>query len=354
MYLSSKSVLFNGTTQYATGGNVLDFERNQAFSVAGWFKSTTTASANLVAKEGDGSPSTPEGWGIELKGDSSGQLRFVMVYTWATNCIGIDTVSGGFNDGLWHHFAVVFDGVTYPSSASAVVCYVDGALETMASPLYDNLVNNVSNPYDFTLARRENTSSRQYFDGNLDELTIYSGVLSAADVLWLFNAGNTNDPKHANAPSGLTSWWKMGEDQIASTIPDQQASNDLTLMNTAATVEDAPSGDRYDSTYLATPHWPLYTTTPEYAPEYDSTYLVPPHWEVYTFKEELGDVSFGPTPHFKMRAVDSNQTSPPRYITWIVPGQPDFDGDYYNTLGVPTPVGSMVPGSAVVVSEWEE
>lgn len=59
------------------------------------------------------------------------------------------------------------------------------------------------------------------------------------------------------------------------------------------------------------------------------------------------------TKYFKMRAIDSDQTDPPRYITWIVTDEPAFDGAGY-LGGEPTPVGSMVEGSAVVMATWEE
>lgn len=350
-FQSTKSILFNGSTQYATGGNILDFERNQAFSIVGWFKSTTSASANLVAKEGDGSPSTPEGWGIELKGNDSGQLRFVMVYTWVTDCISIDTVAGGFNDGEWHHFALVFDGVTYPSSSSAVSFYVDGSLETLASPLYDNLVSNVSNSYDFTVARRVNTSSPQWYAGALDEVAVYNKVLSAAEVEWIYNAGWSNDLQHANAPSNLVSWWQMGENVVGSTVPDQQGANNISLANSPTVQDDAPVGDAYESQYVPESALDLYLF--DAVAPYDSQFVSSGEVGLSNF-----DINFeaGPAVFYKMRAVDSDPPSPPnppRYITWVVQGDPDFAGVHYPD-GEPTPNDIMVSGSAVVVATWQE
>jgi hypothetical protein len=56
----------------------------------------------------------------------------------------------------------------------------------------------------------------------------------------------------------------------------------------------------------------------------------------------------GPTLFFKMRAKDSLAG----YVTWISSPAPDFAGAGYSG-GTPTPVGSMVPGSAVVAAEWQ-
>jgi hypothetical protein len=60
----------------------------------------------------------------------------------------------------------------------------------------------------------------------------------------------------------------------------------------------------------------------------------------------------GVSKKYKMRAIDSDQTDPPRYITWLA-DEPDFLGTGYSS-GTPTPTGSMLGDSAVVVSEWEE
>ena len=71
----------------------------------------------------------------------------------------------------------------------------------------------------------------------------------------------------------------------------------------------------------------------------------------------LGDIHVPPGPtatsYYKMRAQDSGSEFGPRYITWIVQDEPDFAGVGYSG-GEPTPVGAMVPGSAIVATEWEE
>lgn len=58
------------------------------------------------------------------------------------------------------------------------------------------------------------------------------------------------------------------------------------------------------------------------------------------------------TKYFKMRARDDGVPAP-GYVTWVVTDEPAFDGAGFSG-GTPTPVGSMIPGSAVVVAEWEE
>lgn len=57
------------------------------------------------------------------------------------------------------------------------------------------------------------------------------------------------------------------------------------------------------------------------------------------------DPSAAALPRYKMRAQDSG-VSPPGYVSWVS-STPDFSGTGY-AGGTPTPVGPMVPSSAVV------
>ena len=60
----------------------------------------------------------------------------------------------------------------------------------------------------------------------------------------------------------------------------------------------------------------------------------------------------GVTISYKMRAQDRN-VALPGFVTWISTGSPDFAGVGYPG-GTPTPVGPMIPGSAIIEDEWEE
>ena len=52
---------------------------------------------------------------------------------------------------------------------------------------------------------------------------------------------------------------------------------------------------------------------------------------------------------YKMRAQDDGVPAP-GFVTWVSVG-PDFPGTGFSG-GTPTPVGSMIPGSAVAISNW--
>ena len=84
-------------------------------------------------------------------------------------CFGLVT---GHLDGQWHHIATVIDGVT-------VKVYFDGAekctLANTASMIYDNGA-------DFWVGRHGENKDLFDFDGNIDEVRVYSRALSAGEI----------------------------------------------------------------------------------------------------------------------------------------------------------------------------
>jgi hypothetical protein len=84
-------------------------------------------------------------------------------------CFGVLT---GHLDGMWHHIATVIDGVT-------VKVYFDGdekcTVNNAADMVYDN------GP-DFWVGRHGQNKPEFDFDGNIDEVRVYSRALSRAEI----------------------------------------------------------------------------------------------------------------------------------------------------------------------------
>lgn len=334
-FQSTKSILFNGTTQYATGGNVLDFEYTQDFSVSVWFK--TTAGQIMVCKQEPGS-NLYRGYLVGIN-NPTGEVNFYLRSNNATSNRIVVHTTASFNDGEWHHAVVTWNGSVTPVAAD-VTMYVDGSVQTPVV-VDDSLSGTTLNAGAFCLAVRDNGGGigPGYFTGALDEAAIYNKVLTADEVEWIYNAGWGNDLQFPDdSPSNLVSWWRMGETGAPPIVPDEQSSNDLTLANAPTIQTDGPEGVGYDTTYN------------------DSTVI-----DLFQFGgaavqslvfHEGGGGGGGPVIDYKMRARDDGVPAP-GYVTWISTGSPDFAGTGFSG-GTPTPVGSMIPGSAVIEDQWEE
>jgi len=344
-YFSTKSLLFNGTTQYCDAGDVLGFDRLDPCSFSFWFKTTSSASQAVIGKRSNST--SYRGWVIFV-GSALDDVAFHWCENNASGNITFGRAGSGLNDGEWHH------GVVTKASGSSWIpdfhIYIDGvdsAITTVYNALNSGSILS-SNPTWVGAAASD--GGIYLCDGSLDEVAVYDKELSAAEALWLYNAGIAGDLKHVAAPSNLVSWWNMGENLAVNIIPDQQSSNNLSVVGSPVVQDDAPGLTQYQSTYLTPPHWPLYTSEPAYEPEYQSTYLEYEDAD-YTFVQTFGGGG-GPTLKYKMRAQDDGVPAP-GYVTWVASGNPDFVGAGFPG-GTPTPVGNMVPDTAVVADEWED
>lgn len=219
-----RALTFNGSDEWVTMGNVLDFDYTDTFSVSFWVWHAAATNGVAVAKMGLG---TPYGWAVYLTG--SGSVYFAMAHTTATNHLGVYT-DNVIPLGAWHHVVVT---KAAGLAASNVEFYFDGVLQTGKTVQYDTLSSSVSNAFDLTLGRRMLTGSELYLNGRLDDVAVYSAVLDQTAVTALYNGGTPDD---RSGDANLVGYWRMGDGATSPTIPDDSTnSNDGTMTNMDAT-----------------------------------------------------------------------------------------------------------------------
>jgi len=198
---SRKSLLFDGS-EYVTMGNVFAFDRTDSFSISFWIK-YTSLDQWVVTKEESG------GHGYAVGINSVGHIRFQMVNVWTTDWMQVRT-AGNFNDGAWHHVAITHDSaIGGGGKAASCHIYVDNVDQSLTVNA-DLLTSSIVGTGPFALAAQVPASL--YFAGNLDEVAIYSDVLSAGEVTWIYNSGVPRDLLDGAAPTNLEGWWRMGDE----------------------------------------------------------------------------------------------------------------------------------------------
>jgi len=139
------------------------------------------------------------------------------------------SASGGIpiNDGNWHHLVWTYDSTA--GTSAAINMYVDGANQYSEAANTSFWAREIKYQY-FSFPKLAGVS---YFEGNMDEVSIWDSVLSGADVITLYNSGVPTDLSSALAstPDG---WWRNGDGATYPTIPDEIASNDGTMTNMIA------------------------------------------------------------------------------------------------------------------------
>lgn len=238
---SNKSILFGGTNEYITMGDVLNFSRTDPFSISFWIKAPDGSPTGYVVTK-VGNPG-PIGWDIYV-GDSG--VGFDLNNANPGPHITVSAARTMF-DNQWHHVVCTWNGDASPGAAGAKI-YIDGILGPMTISSDTLGSNSITTTAPFVFGHALSTL---FLVGYLDEASVYNKVLNAAEVYWVYNGGNPRDLYEFGAPSNLVAWWRMGDGDNVNTngildlgpvaIPNNV--RDLSGNNYTGTMTNMESGD---------------------------------------------------------------------------------------------------------------
>ncbi|MBW2673324.1 MAG: LamG domain-containing protein [Deltaproteobacteria bacterium] len=230
---SQLSSTFNGTDEYVTMGDVLDFDRTDPLSISLWFK-VSSGGAFLVSKMEDGG--TNRGYGLYLVAD--GRLQLIFYGNTAVSDWMYAATTATWIDGDWHHVVFMHDG---SSTLAGLTCYVDGASQAFGTTA-DNLLLTTVSSAPFMIGTR--TALDAYLAGKIDDVAIYDSELSLAEVTAIYNSGEPVDNRLLSSEPDMVGYWRMGDGATSPTIQDDSTnSNDGTMVNMDASnfTADVPS-----------------------------------------------------------------------------------------------------------------
>ena len=187
-----KAIVFDGSGE---GGAVqIANEIPSDFTIAFWVKTTDAAAGEPKFFHGKGLvngevPGPVDKFGLSLT--DGGKVYFGM----ASDGIPAEHINSQItiNDGNWHHVAAVHDADVDGTNGS-VELYIDGILK-------DQAIGNVyygtkDDSADLLIGAIEDQATGLYgvLDGMIDELYLYSHVLTGAEILTLANINDTTPP----------------------------------------------------------------------------------------------------------------------------------------------------------------
>jgi hypothetical protein len=169
---ANTAVQLDGTNDHVTASRTATSD----FSVELWFRSSQGIGTGTSWESGAGLFSadltgTATDFGLSLRSDGR-----VVGGIGATSVV---SGTGGHNNGAWHHVVLT------RQAGAAIVVYVDGVATTGAVS-----TGTVSGTAAVSLGRIQ-SSATNYLQGALDEVAIYSTVLSAATVSNHYTTGTT-------------------------------------------------------------------------------------------------------------------------------------------------------------------
>lgn len=217
-HFSQTAVDFDGANDYVDCGNdsSLNFDGSSAFSGSAWVYWSSGGSQIFGNQENSGGYA---GWSLQIWGS---KFRLVLESSLTSYIVKADTAN--FTTNTWKHVAFTYDG---SKTVAGVKIYIDGSevTSTTTSDLLGS--NSITSTANMAIGAR--AAGAAYFDGTIDDVSVYSTELSSSDITDIYNSGY---PKDESERSGLVGYWKMGDGDTYPTLTDNSTnSNDGTMTN---------------------------------------------------------------------------------------------------------------------------
>lgn len=148
------------------------------FTIAGWIYPDTVAQDGIVGKHTESSGE----YGYSIGWLNAGTGHFAVAISSSCTSRTLSAVSAGsaFTTGSWQHFAIVYD-----ASAGSVTAYKNAVAGSPTTGFPTSICDNTQ-PFVLGL----DYTQTQYLDGGLDEVGVWSRVLSGTEITGLYNSGD--------------------------------------------------------------------------------------------------------------------------------------------------------------------
>ena len=171
---AGQSAVFNGSNSTITSASQVI--PNGASSISFWYNPSGTTGTEYII--GQGVATASKGITVYYYNSTFGAL-----VTKGTSALaGTATTTTTYSNTAWHHVVATWDGTTNTNSLKV---YVNGTLEAQGT------INTSSASIGaYTYFAMGGLQGGTYAEGKIDQLKIYSSVLSSSDVINLYNETN--------------------------------------------------------------------------------------------------------------------------------------------------------------------
>jgi len=223
-FSNTKSILLDGFDDYVDCGSA-PFSSLSALSISAWVKPSAYGSASAESFVSTDAAS-PRAFYFGVY--TSGRFRFSMS-TNGGNLNSLDTDGLTVDLNIWQHVLVTWDKVNTKFYKNGVL------IKTKATSFANNQDFTTTN--DLLIGARR--SDAGFFDGNIDEVSIYNVALTQADVDTIYGSGVPSD---VSTISGITNWYRCGDGDTAPTLTDNgSGGNDGTMQSFNTFSTDVPT-----------------------------------------------------------------------------------------------------------------
>jgi hypothetical protein len=234
--------VFDGADDYVLVSDDPSLNPTSAISISFWMKTPTTSSiGRFVVNKMVHNTGTAADDSYGMRIHSTTGAPAMQIAGGGNNWAWIES-SQAVTDGEWHHVAFVFNK---PTS----YFYIDGVYDDNGTyPSFDHDLNNTAENV-YLGAGNNNGTIMNFFDGSLDDITIWDRALTQEEI-----QSNMSTPPTGSEP-GLVGYWNFNEGTGTSLVDQTSDGNDGTIYG-ATWSDDVPPtpGEVSDNDILIETH----------------------------------------------------------------------------------------------------
>lgn len=179
----NNAIDFDGTGDYITIGDVLDFDFDESFSIQAWYKPNSAGSDNHFIVSKQEASGNFRGYSLWRGGTTQSHRVLWEIVSTPSNLLSFRGTTQLNNTSMWYHIVATYDG---SDDVSGMTLYINGSAES-ATGSVNSLSTTTVNSVNLTIGAR---ITGQETDGLIDEVGIWARELSSTDVTNLYNSGS--------------------------------------------------------------------------------------------------------------------------------------------------------------------
>jgi len=170
---------------YITMGNNLDFDSDEAWSMAAWINPDSHSSFGAIMSKMQSS-GFYTGYYLSTNTTTGALVPIIRGSASNNRILIISSLSVTIGEG-WAHVVLTYDG---SEDAGGVYVYKNGSVDGSPSVSENTLSTSTSSSAPFNIGSRDNSTSTAAFDGQIDEPMMFNREISALEVKQLYNSGS--------------------------------------------------------------------------------------------------------------------------------------------------------------------
>ena len=228
-FTNTASLELDGISQYGViaraAAGPISFARNNPRTYNMWVR-PGDISANMVLFSDKQGTSLTTGHGTVIYINSTGQI---VCHIGANGGSGLTTSTiQTVNSGTYYMVTVRYDG---SSSNTGLEIFLNGVLQAVSQSGTISSSTSISDNV-FIGATGTTSATGDYYDGLIDEMSIFDDDLTLAEVAELYNSGAPGDLASHSANADLVAWYRMGDSPDGPlTVFDRVGTASITLIN---------------------------------------------------------------------------------------------------------------------------